>query len=218
MKKVVLTSIILWCYFGNARAQDGSGNKHQTARKYFDGLYFGTSMGYQNIFGGAFINGLDLLAQKNGFVLEFSPGWRKQVFNDRVMIGFELQFGFTDGDLKTVDPRYQWEVSYENKFQRGFGLTAGAVLGTRKNTLLYTYAKITNRSFDITFTDDSGFTHHQEDRQRFLRYGLGIERPIREKINASLMVGGVYTDYGDLETSQNVQDRLDVNLGLIFQF
>lgn len=219
LKKVISTSIIFLCFIGLALAQEKEAdNTQKTTQKYFDGLYFGASMGAQNIFGGAYINDLDLLAQKNGFVLEFFPGWRKQILNDRMMIGIELQFGITDGDLKTMDPRYQWEVRYENSFQRGYGLTAGVVLDAKKNTLLYAYGKITNRSFDILFTDDTGFTHDQKDGQRFVRYGLGIERPIGQKLNLSLMAGGVYTDYGDLITSQGVQDRLDVNLGLVFQF
>lgn len=214
LKRTIFIALVLLSYIGNVMAQDDQ----KQERKYFDGLYFGVSMGTQNIFGGAYIDDLDLLAQKNGFVLEFFPGWRKQVFNDRVMIGFELQFGITDGDLKTNDPRYLWKVEYENSFQSGYGLSAGAVLGDKKKTLVYTYAKITNRSFDITFTEDTGFTHHQEDGQRFLRYGLGIERAIGEKINVSLMVGGVYVDYEDLITSQDVKDALDVNLVLVYQF
>ncbi len=199
-------------YIGNTSAQG------ENSSKYFDGLYFGVSIGSQNIFGGAYIDDLDLLAQKNGFVLEFYPGFRKQIFDDRMMIGFELQFGFTDGGLTTNDPRYEWEVSYENNFQSGYGLSAGVVLGAKKNTLVYTYGKLTNRSFNISFTEDTGFTHHQEDGQRFLRYGLSIERQIREKLNVSLIIGGVYVDFGNLVTSQEVNDALDVNLALTYQF
>lgn len=115
LRKVVLTALLIW-FYGHAQT---SYAQNQTEHKYFDGPYLGVSMGSQNIFGGAFINDLDLLAQKNGFVLEFLPGIRKQIFNDRMMIGFELQFGITDGDLITMDPRYQWEVSYENSTQKG---------------------------------------------------------------------------------------------------
>ncbi|WP_420583060.1 outer membrane protein [Reichenbachiella sp.] len=212
MKKAILTSFILLSLIGNAKAQGEDNNK------YFDGLYFGVSIGSQNIFGGAHIDDLDLLAQKNTFVLEVYPGFRKQLFNDRMMIGFELQFGFAAGDMTTYNPRYQWEVRYENSFQHGYGLSAGVVLGTKKNTLVYTYGRATNRSFDITFTEDTGFTHHQKDGQYFLRYGLGIERVIREKLNVSLMVGGIYVDFGDLVTSQKVNDAIDVNLGLVYQF
>jgi len=55
----------------------------------FDGFYLGSSIGSQNIFGGAFINNLDFLTQKSGFVLELVSGYRRQFLKNRLLVGFE---------------------------------------------------------------------------------------------------------------------------------
>ncbi len=195
-------------------------NKQDPHRRdsVFDGFYVGTSVGSQNIFGGALINDLDLLTQKSGLVLEITPGYRRQLLNNRFLVGFELQLGFTDGDLVGFDSRFQFDVFYKNNIQRGFGLIAGVMVGPNRRFLIYSYGHVTNRDFDIEFTESNGTVHNQEDGQRFLRYGVGVEAPILKKTAVRAWVGGVDVDFGDLVTSQDVEDKLDVNVGLIYAF
>lgn len=186
--------------------------------KYFDGFHLGISMGVQNIFGGAFIDNLDVLGQKSGFVTKFSTGYRKQLANDRLLIGAELQFGITDGDLEQMDTRNQMEIDYKNNSQFGYGINLGIVLGKRKKALLYTYGIVTKRNFDITISEVGGTTFMQEDVQRFLRYGIGFEIPVSGNFHLKATVGRVDVDYGDLETNINLENKTDLGLGVMYQF
>ncbi|MCE7994905.1 MAG: porin family protein [Roseivirga sp.] len=196
-------------------AQDSVPEEHY---RKFDGLYFGAGIGTQNIFGGAFINELDVLAQKQGFVLELSTGYRRQFLNDQLLVGLEFQYGITDGDLKAFDDRFDLDIFYSNNSQSGYGLTLGITPGVRKKYLIYTYAKITERSFEIEFTETNGTDHFQSDGQRFLQYGLGLELHLTKKLNLRTSFGRVDVDFGDMMTSQDVEDQFDINLGLVFQF
>lgn len=175
-------------------------------------------MGVQNIFGGAFIDNLDMLGQKSGFVTEFSAGYRKQLVNDRLLIGAELQFGITDGNLEQIDTRNQMEIDYKNNSQFGYGVNIGIALGRKKKILLYTYGNVTKRNFDITISEVGGTTFMQEDGQRFLRYGIGFEIPVSGNFHLKATVGRVDVDYGDLETNINVENKTDLGLGVMYQF
>nr|WP_298929567.1 outer membrane beta-barrel protein [uncultured Allomuricauda sp.] len=186
--------------------------------KYFDGFHLGISMGVQNIFGGAFIDNLDVLGQKSGFVTEFSAGYRKQLVNDRLLIGAELQFGITDGNLEQIDTRNQMEIDYKNNSQFGYGVNIGIALGRKKKILLYTYGNVTKRNFDITITETNGTNFTQEDGQGFNRYGLGLEIPVLGNFNVKAIVGRVNVDFGDLETNIDVDDKTDFSLGVVYQF
>jgi hypothetical protein len=196
----------------NLNAQNNDENKH------FDGPYIGLTVGSQNIFGGAFIDDLDVLAQKSGLVIEFHPGFRKQVFKNRIVIGAEIQFGFTDGNLEQLDTRNQLKIEYENNSQFGYGIHVGPTIGKNKNVLLYAYGNVTKRNFDITIFDTSGNIFGQEDGQRFLRYGIGLETPIYKKFNIKTSIGKTDVDYGELITNINVENKLDFNLGILYQF
>lgn len=186
--------------------------------KYFDGFHLGISVAVQNIFGGAFIDDLDVLGQKSGFVTEFSAGYRKQFVNDRLVIGAELQFGITDGNLEQIDTRNEMTIDYKNNSQFGYGINLGVALGKKKKTLLSTYGIVTKRNFDITISETSGATFTQKDGQRFLRYGLGLEIPVSGNFNLKANVGRVNVDYGDLETNIDVGDKTDFGLGVVYQF
>lgn len=194
------------------KAQGASDNKK------FDGIYLGSSVGIQNIFGGALIDELDLLAQKSGFVLETSLGYRRQFAKERLLVGVELQFGLTNGDLKETDIRSQSKVTYENSSQGGYGLTVGGVLGKSKGLLIFCYLNNTRRNFDIEITETDGSAYMQEDGQVFIRYGIGTELPVWQRVHIKASFGSVITDYGDLIISQPVNDKMDFNLGVSFQF
>lgn len=184
----------------------------------FDGMYLGSSVGIQNIFGGALIDELDLLAQKSGFVFETSLGYRKQFANERLLAGVELQFGFTNGDLTETDLRNQSSVTYQNSSQGGYGLMIGGVLGKSMRLLVFSYLNNTRRNFDIQITPVAGGAYMQEDGQVFTRYGIGAELPVWGRLHIKASFGAVMTDYGDLVASQSVNDKMDMNLGVSFQF
>ncbi len=211
MKAIIITLFVLLGTISSAQIREAG-----TPIKYFDGFYFGASAGSQNIWGGAFINELDLLAQKSALVVEFSVGYRKQLLNDRLLVGFELHQGVTDGKLSEVYQPLQMDVFYENNSQSGFGLTLGTTVGPRKRLLVFTYAKVTKRNFDISFTEDNGTHHIQEDGQRFLQYGIGAELALIGNLNLRAALGKVDVDFGNLVTSQDVEDLGDFNIGVVY--
>lgn len=184
--------------------------------KYFDGFHVGLDVGFQNIFGGAFIHNVDVLAQESGLVLGISAGYRRQLINDRLLIGAELQWAFSDGDLDQT--HLDFRINYKNQTQFGYGVNIGVVLGKRKKVLLYVYGKETKRDFDIAIVNLDGASFNQKDSQIFFRYGLGVEIPLHQWFNLTGAIGSVKTDYGDVETNMTLDDKLDFNLGLIYQF
>ena len=186
--------------------------------RHFDGPYLGLTMGTQNIFGGAFIDDLDVLGQKSGFVVEFSSGYRKQFLKDRIIFGAAIQFGITDGDLTQIDNRNQLKIDYKNNSQFGYGIQLGLALGQKKTIHVYTYGNVTKRNFDISVTGTNELRFTQKDGQVFVRYGLGIEIPILRKLNIHANAGRINVDFRDLRTNMDVDDKTDFNLGLIYQF
>lgn len=184
--------------------------------KYFDGFYVGFEAGFQNIFSGAFINNVDVLAQKSGLVLGVSAGYRRQLIKDRLLIGAELQWAFTDGELDQA--YFDYRINYKNHTQFGYGVNIGVVLGERKSILLFAYGKETKRDFDIAIVNIDGTSFSQKDSQVFFRYGFGGEFSIDKRLRIAGTIGGVETDYGDLETTMAVDDKLDFNLGIVYQF
>ena len=134
------------------------------------------------------------------------------------MVGAEFSFGWTDGNMEEIDPRYDIMIFYENNNQLGVGLQAGVVLGATHQILLYAFYNEAKRKFNISFETLAGVTYTQEDTQNFGRFGLGAEFPLFEKLHVRANVAKSYTDYGDLETSMNVNDKLDFNLGVLVSF
>ena len=142
-------------------------------RRHFSGFHLGMNVGSQNLFGGAFIDGIDVLAQERRRVIEFSAGLRRQFLGDHLLVGAEVQYGLTDGDLMHFDAPSQSDVSYENLSQRGFGLTLGYAGGPGGNVAIYSYAYATDRNFEISVVDPNG-SYGQTDGQSFLQYGFTV--------------------------------------------
>ncbi len=207
----------LFCFAHVLSAQNLFIQEQQNTDKRFQGLYTGVSFSIQNIFGGALIDDLDVLAQKSGFVLELLAGYRLQLLDRRLVIGAEYLYGFTNGDMTIQDPRYSFAVNYQNDQQIGLSLNVGYAFGESRDYLAYFMIGQGRRNFDISFTDQSGILYVQEDQQNFDRFGLGFESNITNKISARLNASKVFVDYGDLKVSQDVEDKLDFNLALIFQ-
>ena len=49
------------------------------------------------------------------------------------------------------------------------------------------------------------------------KYGLGIEANIYRRLNALLTFGTYRVDFGDVITNKNVKEKLDINIGLVYQ-
>lgn len=187
------------------------------SQNHYDGFYIGLNFGYQNLFGGALIDNLDVLAQESRLVMDFTPGFRKQILKNRVVVGVEFLLGVTDGDLSTIDQRNQSEITYENNLQTGLGLNAGIVLGSRANIHLFIYGQQARRSFDITIQNQDLSIMEQEDQQNFKRYGIGIEIPVWSHFSLRSMLGFTAVDFGELITNMDVEDKIDFNLGIVYQ-
>ncbi len=195
-----------------ACAQDGQEAKD----KAFDGFYAGVEGGYQNIFGGALVGGRDLLAQDSKAIIGVLAGWRKQ-FGGGFVIGLESQWAWTDGQLNFTDPASSLTIDYDNNSQVGYGLTFGHVVGSQQKTLLYLYGYQTDRNFDVSIVGPAG-TGTQRDRQGMIRYGIGFEHAVRDALHFRLNIGGVKVDFGDADTNIDVENKIDVTLGLVYQF
>ena len=189
----------------------------QSTERHFDGPYLGANAGSQNLFGGSFVDGVDVLAQESRFVAELFAGFRKQFWKGRLLAGAELQIGFTDGNLEHCDPEKPLTIEYRNHIQSGYGLTLGGVFFKRKTLLAYAYAFETKRKFDVTIRDAIR-SYQQKDEQGMLKYGLGLEAQVWRGWHARATVGRLRVDFGDLETNIAVDDKWDITLGIVYQF
>ena len=184
---------------------------------HFGGLYVGASVGPQNFFGGALINGIDVLAQGSRQVIEFSAGFRVQVLGDHLLAGAQVQYGLTNGDLTRFDPPSQSDVSYENGTQSGFGLTFGYVGGPSGILAVFAYGFATDRSFDIRVVDLNG-SYRQWDGQSFLQYGLGAEVRVLGSWHVGASGGRQVVDFGDPVTNIELEKRFDLRARIVYQF
>lgn len=185
--------------------------------KHFDGLYVGIGGGQQHLFGGAFLDGLDVLAEKSTWVWEGALGYRKQLLSNRVVLGVEVLYGLTNGRLHQIDPRSQVAVDYDNKTQIAVGISLGWVPDLQRKTLVYVFAQRLRRQFDISFTSLDGIGRTQLDTQNFDNFGLGVEYFVRKRWNVRASLSNSVVDFGDLETSIELSSQLNYSLGITFQ-
>lgn len=198
---------------GFCLAATATGVDAQTVEAY-DGLYFGVGAASQNVWGGSFVGGVDVLAEDRRTVLELAGGWRKQF--GWFVAGVEVQLGFLDGDLSHADPADTLTIRYESNRQSGFGLTAGGVLGSKHPTLLFAYAFETTRNFDVLIRTGSRLLR-QEDEQGFLRYGIGAETRLTGRLGLRGTIGAYQVDFGDLVTNIDVAGEMEYTLGVVVQ-
>ena len=102
-----------------------------------DGFHAGINIGVQNVFGGSFVNEMDILAQESKFVTEILAGYRIQFLNDRLVGGLQLQFGFLDGDLSHADAANELFIDYSTNTQWSYGATLGVTVGEDKRLLIF---------------------------------------------------------------------------------
>ncbi|MEL7120134.1 MAG: outer membrane beta-barrel protein [Bacteroidota bacterium] len=210
----IFTGILFFCFSNICNAQFS--DKQILNNRNYDGLYIGASIGAQNIFGGAFIDDLDIIAQKSGLALDVSVGIRQQILNDRIVVGAEFLYGFTDGDLQEIDVRNDINIDYLNSQQLGVGINLGYAFGPERNILVSVMLQQARRNFDISFLNLDGESANQDDRQNFDRYGVMVEFPLLNKISLKANVSQVSVDFGDVEVSQDLKNQFDFNVGVIF--
>ena len=191
-------------------SQKGDENKH------FDGLYLGVTVGSQNVIGGSFVDNTDFLQEDTKVVVDIPVGFRKQLFANKLVLGLELRFGFLNGNLSLIDEQQQLQIDYQNDSQFGFGGIMGTTLGKKQKVLVYAYGIETKRKFDVNISfGNNSFT--QKDKQGMFKYGLGIEANIYRRLNALLTFGTYRVDFGDVITNKNIKEKLDINIGLVYQ-
>lgn len=184
--------------------------------RLFHGLYLGAEVGSQNIFGGALVNGQDILTENKRLTASGLLGWRYQ-FKSGLVVGIEGQIGVTDGDLNFNSPTDNLQISYENSSQSAYGLTLGYAFGANRDWLFYAYGLETSRDFDVTITGPLG-VGTQNDNQGMVRYGVGIEKAFGSGLHIRAAAGSLAADFGDANTNIDVEGKLDLTLSVLFQF
>lgn len=212
--KYLLIALSLVSFSGYA--QEAIGSKPQSKLK-FDGFYFGFNAGVQNVFGGSFVNEMDVLAQEYKFVAEQAVGYRKQLIKNRLAIGLEFSIGFLDGRLNHTDLEEDLKIDYQTSFQYSLGLIIGGVIGEKRNTLLFAYANETKRSFDVNIRQRQ-YSFQQTDKQGMLKYGIGVEWYGCKPFNIRGTFGALNVDFGELRTNIDVEDKFDFAIGVVYQF
>jgi hypothetical protein len=192
----------------------GTGTLESQEAEAFDGFYAGAAAASQNVWGGSFVAGVDVLAQERRPVLELAGGWRKQF--GWFVAGAEIQYGFLDGTLSHSEAGGSLSFHYENDRQLGYGLTAGAAVGGGWPVVLYAYAFETSRSFDVTIREGQR-VFRQSDEQGFLRYGVGAEARLSGRLGLKGTIGSYRVDFGDKVTNIDVGGELDVTFGVTLQ-
>lgn len=188
----------------------------ESEERRFHGLYFGAEVGSQNIFGGALVNGQDILTEDKRVTASGLLGWRYQ-FKNGLVVGLEGQLGITDGDLSFNSPTDNLQISYENSSQSAYGLTLGYAFGTNHDWLFYAYGLETSRDFDVTIAGPLG-VGTQNDNQGMVRYGVGIEKAFGSGLHVRAAAGTLAADFGDANTNIDVEGRLDLTLSVLFRF
>jgi len=214
MKKLITLFLTLLPLVIHARQQTAvSDNPHMN----FHGVYIGLNAGVQNVFGGSFVNDMDILAQDTRFVSEIAIGYRTPLLKNKLVLGLEFSLGFLDADLEHVDSTEPLRIQYENSAQNSLGLTAGFLLGRKKRSLLFLYANETKRKFEVAI-DQPPYNFNQTDKQGMLKYGIGLEYKLFPRLGIRSTYGGLHVDFGELETNIDVEDKQDFTFGLSFQF
>lgn len=180
----------------------------------FNGPYAGLSAGRYQVFAGALIAGVDVLAQDARTGADIVAGWRRRSDAGWV-IGLELQIGALEGDLRQ---RFLGvDVDYRPRQQRGYAVTFGKLMGGRHTSLMYAYVGEMDREFDVLIHEPGGVVR-QRDGQGFVRFGLGWERAFGEHgWSWRASVGSVDADFGS-PTQERFDRGVDLAVAVIRQF
>jgi hypothetical protein len=214
MRTILTLICCLAIFYSTAQNQSNTG---LGTAKYFDGPYLGVNIGTQNVFGGSFVNEMDILAQQSKVVTEFTLGYRTQLVKNRLVAGIAFSMGFLDGSLEHNDETEPLNISYKTSFQSSIGTKIGIALGKQRRYLIFGYINETKRKFDVAINQPP-YEFTQRDKQGMLKYGIGVELNLKKRINISTTFGGLRVDFGDLETNIDVEDKYDLTIGLNYQF
>jgi len=185
--------------------------------KHFDGPYLGVDIGIQNVFGGSFVNDMDILAQDYKLVTELAVGYRAQLLEKRLVTGLEFSVGFLNGSLEHSSQSEPLFINYDNSFQYSVGINIGVALGKHRRYMLFGYLNETKRKFAVDISQFH-YNYTQRDKQGMLKYGIGLELSVMKRINVKATFGGLRVDFGDLETNIDVEDKYDFTFGINYQF
>jgi hypothetical protein len=183
----------------------------------FDGMYFEVNVGSQNVFGGSFVNDMDILAQESKLVTEIGLGYRKQFMNNRLVTGLAFSLGFLNGNLEHISADDPLKINYKNSSQYSFGLITGILLDKHRRFLLYGYLNETKRKFHVII-DQPPYNYTQRDKQGMLKFGVGMEYQVFKRFHVKASFGGLRVDFGELKTNINVEDKYDLMTGIVYQF
>ncbi|MBM3512134.1 MAG: porin family protein [Alphaproteobacteria bacterium] len=186
------------------------------ADPHFDGPYVGLDAARQNTIAGALVAGIDTLAQSTRSVASINAGYR-MAFSGGVVAGVERNYGLTDGDLKLDDTANRLTIDYANSRQYGFGIQGGYAFGAESGTLVFAYLSETKRSFDVTIRRPLG-VGTQRDKQRLLRYGVGLEQQVSGAFSIRGLIGLSRADFGSRRTNIDPSDKVDLAFGVAYQF
>jgi hypothetical protein len=181
----------------------------------FRGLYGGVDYSRQNIVGGSLVNGVDILQHDTRRAIDFFGGTRYQ-FHFGLVFGAEAGYGLTDGDLRLSDPASQLAIDYANDSQWFYGLQIGWAFGPRRSWMAFAYLSEVSRDFDVTI-QTRGQTFRQSDEQGMLRYGGGLEWRLAGPLGLRASLGSARADFGGRRTNIDVDDELELSVGLIVQ-
>lgn len=185
----------------------------QSRPRSFSGLYAGVDAGSQQIIGGSLVDGVDTLQEDSRVVVTFYAGLRAQLSG--FVIGGELGYGRTDGDLVLTDPARLLTVDYNNNSQWNWTLNGGHTIGGR--TLLFGYLSEVTRQFDVSVVL-GGRVIAQQDEQGLLRFGAGIEQQLTGPLRLRATAGSSRADFGDRATNIEPGRRLEAAVGVVIQF
>ena len=185
----------------------------------FNGVFLGVDASREDMIGGAFVDGLDFLAQDTRGVVSLTAGARVQASFGGVA-GVEGTLGFTDGDLTTSDAVRGLSAEYANDTQTSVGGLLGFAFSSARPLLLFAYASEVTRHFDVTVTQGtSSFNQfNQKDEQGMLRYGVGVEVGALDGIHVGLRVGKGRADFGNAQTNITPVRPIQYAIGIGYQF
>ena len=185
----------------------------------FDGLNIGIEVGTQNSFSGALIDDVDVITHQNEFASDITLGFRKSLINQHILIGIEIRYGLIDAQMnRHYNNGFQnIDIQYEASNQSGYGIELGTIIGSKRDLLLGSYLFVLNRNFDIIWTESNGTIHDQIDENRFIRYGLFVERAFKKGLSAYANIGNIYVDFGDANTTEKVSDKVEFAFGFKYQ-
>jgi hypothetical protein len=188
----------------------------QAQERSFHGIHAGLEASREDFIGGAFVDGVDFLAQDTRGVISLAGGVRYQT-SSGLVLGLEGTWGATDGNLELDDPGRGLTIAYGNSSQTSIGGTVGFALERSVPILFFAYASEVTRDFEVSVTQD-GTSLDQEDEQGMLRYGGGVEIRALNNLHVRLKIGTGRADFGAAETNITPKKIIQFGFGVTYQF